>query len=224
MRIISGSTISPFLLISIFFIFANIIFQQTAIKITLLVLLTLCVGLTAFDRIQAPDGLRFLANFGRSMTDRLRIFPYEALLIAGIIYVLVAGIVKPPVDMWYPLSSSLLLLFAFVTSALGNKAKYSGHHGFRSIWEVLVKPMLNFQVIERHKGDADSTASTADQENELDLESFGEDDDFDEALLITDDPIMESSVSDAALSDWEIEHNVRWTDWINEEMGRLSGK
>ncbi len=222
------SEISPFLILTVFYVFANILCQSDRAKVGLLVLLLLSSLITLFhwmnpDDVPAP--MKKLAAYGELIVKRIKIFPYELILVAGIVYVLLIHISRPFISHnSYHLASCILLFSAFLLAAMGNRARDTGVSGWGSIWGLFLRPLLHFQLIQRDDGPGGYTSRSVLMPNPTDF--GGVDGDLSTEMGLTDETVLsavDATIQEIPLSELEKGQSNRWTAWMMEEMERLSG-
>ncbi len=215
-----------YLAITIFYVFVDIFIKAALLKILLLILLTvitILIGIQFFRPEILQNLPKWLFNSLNQMVERLRIFPFEFLLIIGIFYTYFLAIKDPmEVNRIDRINSTVLIGLAFVFSHLAEKAKHTGHHGFRSAWELIIKPLFHIKIINRQDSASYQKASQSNPDANgllnLEQQKFISNN---ENSYSTTEVTLEDNFS--LNSEWEKAQDIRWKEWLIEEMGRLSG-
>ena len=75
---------------------------------------------------------------------RIKIFPYELIIILGIFYMAIIQITHPFTNFkWYKFNSCLLIVIAYYLTELGNKASYTDKRGLKIFWELSLRPFYH---------------------------------------------------------------------------------
>ena len=212
-RIMSVRDASPLLVTSVFFAFSNILFGPI-INIVLLVFLLVYIGIT-LRHLQSSDKFpKWLTKYSDRMVRRVKIFPLELVQLAGIVYITTVGIAKPyENDKWYQLGFCLLVAVAFFLTELGNRAAYTGHRGWRVLWELSLRPLFS----SKRRAGENRVGEIVDGVSEA-IDGVPQ--------RITPEKLEEMTMNglEPVESAWEEEQKKRWRDWIQEEMHRFDDR
>ena len=211
-RIMSVKDTSPLLVITIFFVFSNILFSAF-VNIPLSILLLIFIGIT-YHHWKNPDHFPgWLTKYSDRIIRRSRVFPAELILFVAILAVGIIQITKPDMSSrWYLFSFCSLVILAFVLTELGNKAAYTGYRGWRIIWELSLKPLFSSKKRKRDE--------SMNQEEIVPLKIS---DVCHEHITPEEIEVDSSSQSGEEKGLWEEEQKKRWEEWIQEELQRLNG-
>ena len=212
-RIMSVRDASPLLATTVFFAFSTILFGPV-VSVALLVLLLVFVGIT-LRHWQHPEQFpQWITKYSDRVIRRVKIFPVELVLLVGIVYITIVEIAKPYVDeKWYQFGLCMLVAVAFFLTELGNRAAYTGHRGWRVLWELSLRPLFSSK---RRTGE-NRVGEIFDGVNEA-LEGVPQ--------RMTPEKLEEMTLvgSESNENAWEEEQKKRWRDWIKEEMHRFDDR
>ena len=211
-RIMSVRDTSPLLVITIFFVFSNILFSEF-VNIPLSVILLIFIGIT-YHHWKCPDHFPgWLTKYSDRIVRRSQVFPAELILFVGIFAVGILQITKPDMSSkWYLFSFCSLIILAFVLTELGNKAAYTGYRGWRIIWELSLKPLFSSKKRKRDES-----------VNKVEIALSKQDNVRHEHITPEEIEMESSSQSGEQKGLLEEEQKKRWEEWIQEELQRLDG-
>ena len=212
-RIMSVRDASPLLVITVFFAFSNILFSPL-VNVPLLVFLFIFFGITVHHWQNPGRFPEWLTKYSDRVIRRTKIFPIELILLVGIVYITIVQIAKPYAnDKWYQLGFCLLIASAFFLTELGNRAAYTGHRGWRILWDLSLRPLL---LSKRRKGDNWVNETLEDVNHAI----------GGAPQHVTAEKLEEMTLpaSTPRKTTWEEEQKKRWRDWIQEEMHRFDDR
>lgn len=209
-------TKGPIFFAAILLIFTNIILPPK-LNIVLVIAFCLFLGITGYRWSNRRRTIKWLpprlADWGDAVFKRLIVCPYDGILILGVIYLTVMrGVSGRSID---PADSSIdaqlavfaLTVLAFYITELGQRALESGYHGFRSLPELVINPIIT-QMRQRK---AKATTATAARLQ-------------DDTTVVNGIAVVEGAEGAGDdKSERQLDQEKRWQAWINEELYRLSG-
>ena len=212
-RIMSVRETSPILMVALYFVFANIFFNSIVSLISLVILLILC-GIFGYHYAHPNYFHNCIAVPADKCIYRIKIFPFELLIVLGIFYTSIVQITNPfEYTKLCQFNSCMLIVMAYYLTELGNKVSYTGHRGGKAFWELSIKPLLYQLSGKRRKPpNSDSSTTLVVDEETIELEK-------DERIKNSSDLMYTFQEKENLQRD----QMKRWKKWIQEEMRRLSG-